>query len=63
MVYNSSDRVKSMNLLNYLIDTMGHNLIDASIAVEKERTRQELRQGSIDVEFKVLSTELTEKSK
>jgi len=52
-----------MSLLNYLIDTMGRNLIDASIEAEKERKRQEMRKDSIDVEFKVLSTELIEKSK
>ena len=52
-----------MSLLTYLIDTMGRNLIDASIAVKKERKRQEMRKDSIDVEFKVLSTELIEKPK
>jgi len=52
-----------MSLLNDLIDTMGLNLIDASIEANKERKRQELRKGSIDVEFRVLSNELIEKPK
>jgi len=52
-----------MGLLNDVIDTMGRKFIDAGIEAEKERKRRELRKGSIDVEFRVLSSEIIEKSK
>ena len=52
-----------MGLLDNLIDTVGRNLIDASIEAKKEKRRQELRKNSIDVEFRVLSNEVIEKSK
>jgi len=48
-----------MGVLDF-IGTMGNILLEANKKAQEEKRREELRKGSIDAEFKVISDEKIE---